>query len=63
MALRIERPQFVRTGEPGIAARVVDSLGEIAEVRLRADLWTGYYDLERAVGGFDGSMDESEDGQ
>ena len=35
----------------------------IAEARLRADLWTGYYDLERAVGGFDGSMDESEDGQ
>ncbi len=35
----------------------------IAEVRLRADLWTAYYDLERAVGGFDGSIDESEDGQ
>ena len=24
-----------------------------AEVRLKADLWTAYYDLERAVGGFD----------
>jgi len=24
-----------------------------AQVRLRADLWTAYYDLERAVGGFD----------
>ena len=24
-----------------------------AQVRLKADLWTAYYDLERAVGGFD----------
>jgi cobalt-zinc-cadmium efflux system outer membrane protein len=40
-----------------------DALREarIAEARLRADLWISYYDLERAVGGFDGSMDESED--
>jgi outer membrane protein TolC len=29
---------------------------QIAETRLRADLWTSYYDLERAVGGFDGSL-------
>ncbi|HUF67005.1 MAG TPA: TolC family protein [Longimicrobiales bacterium] len=29
---------------------------QIAEIRLRADLWTSYYDLERAVGGFDGPM-------
>lgn len=35
----------------------------IAEARLRADLWTSYYDMERAVGGFDGSTDESEDGR
>lgn len=35
----------------------------IAEARLRADLWTSYYDLERAVGGFDGSLEESEGGQ
>jgi outer membrane protein, heavy metal efflux system len=34
-----------------------------AEARLRADLWTGYYDLERAVGGLDGSSIESEDGR
>ena len=24
-----------------------------AEARLKADLWTAYYDLERAVGGFE----------
>jgi outer membrane protein TolC len=24
-----------------------------AQARLKADLWTAYYDLERAVGGFD----------
>ena len=24
-----------------------------ARARLKADLWTAYYDLERAVGGFD----------
>jgi cobalt-zinc-cadmium efflux system outer membrane protein len=29
---------------------------QIAEIRLRADLWTSYYDLERAVGGFDGPI-------
>jgi outer membrane protein TolC len=29
---------------------------QIAETRLRADLWTSYYDLERAVGGFDGPI-------
>ena len=33
----------------------------IAEARLRAHLWISYYDVERAVGGLDGSMDESED--
>lgn len=33
----------------------------IAEARLRADLWTSYYDLERAAGGFGGSSNESED--
>ncbi len=29
-------------------------------IRLQAELWTGYYDLERAVGGFDGSSDDLE---
>ncbi|HSR40697.1 MAG TPA: TolC family protein, partial [Longimicrobiales bacterium] len=33
----------------------------LAETRLRADFWTSYYDLERAVGGFDGPADDSED--
>jgi cobalt-zinc-cadmium efflux system outer membrane protein len=31
------------------------------EARLRAELWTSWFDLERAVGGFDGSMDNEED--
>jgi outer membrane protein, heavy metal efflux system len=31
------------------------------EARLRADLWTGYYDVERAVGGLEGLMNETED--
>ncbi|HUG42223.1 MAG TPA: TolC family protein [Longimicrobiales bacterium] len=31
-----------------------------AEARLRADLWTGYYDVERAVGGFDAGTNETE---
>lgn len=31
------------------------------ESRLRAELWTSWFDLERAVGGFDGSMDNEED--
>jgi outer membrane protein, heavy metal efflux system len=31
------------------------------EVRLRAELWTSWFDLERAVGGFDGSMNNEED--
>lgn len=34
---------------------------QMAEARLRADLWTGYYDVERAVGGFDGDMNDRED--
>jgi outer membrane protein, heavy metal efflux system len=40
-----------------------DALREAAtlEARLRAQLWTSYYDLERAVGGFDGSIDNEED--
>ena len=33
----------------------------LAETRLRADLWISYYDLERAVGGFDGFVNEEED--
>ena len=33
----------------------------LAEARLRAEFWTRYYDLERAVGGFDGSADGRED--
>ena len=28
---------------------------ELARVRIRADLWINYYDLERAVGGFGAS--------
>ena len=31
-----------------------------AETRLRADLWISYYDLERAVGGFGGVVNEGE---
>jgi cobalt-zinc-cadmium efflux system outer membrane protein len=31
------------------------------ETRLRTEFWTSYFDLERAVGGFDGSMDNEED--
>lgn len=31
------------------------------EARLRAELWTSYFDLERAVGGFVGTMDNEED--
>jgi outer membrane protein, heavy metal efflux system len=31
------------------------------EARLRADLWTSWFDLERAVGGFDASMNDVED--
>ncbi|HSK20939.1 MAG TPA: TolC family protein [Longimicrobiales bacterium] len=31
------------------------------ETRLRAEFWTSYFDLERAIGGFDGSMDDEED--
>jgi outer membrane protein, heavy metal efflux system len=34
---------------------------QAAEARLRADLWTGYYDVERAVGGLEGLMNETED--
>ena len=36
---------------------------QTAEARLRAELWTAYYDVERAVGGFDGGMNDGEDGQ
>jgi cobalt-zinc-cadmium efflux system outer membrane protein len=31
------------------------------EMRLRAEFWTSYFDLERAVGGFDASTDNEED--
>ena len=31
------------------------------ETRLRTEFWTSYFDLERAVGGFDSSMDNEED--
>lgn len=31
------------------------------EARLRAELWTSWFDLERAVGGFDASMNNEED--
>ena len=34
---------------------------QTAEARLRADLWTGYYDVERAVGGFDRDTNDRED--
>jgi outer membrane protein, heavy metal efflux system len=34
---------------------------QAAEARLRADLWTGYYDVERAVGGLLGVMTEAEE--
>jgi outer membrane protein, heavy metal efflux system len=34
---------------------------QAAEARLHADLWTGYYDVERAVGGLEGLMNETED--
>jgi outer membrane protein TolC len=34
----------------------------LARARLRADLWINYYDLERAVGGFDDPTNEGEDG-
>ncbi|MEN8374371.1 MAG: TolC family protein [Gemmatimonadota bacterium] len=34
---------------------------QTAEVSLRADLWTAYYDIERAAGGFDGSLDRGDD--
>ncbi|HEX6309533.1 MAG TPA: TolC family protein [Longimicrobiales bacterium] len=30
------------------------------ETRLRTEFWTSYFDLERAVGGFDSSMDNEE---
>lgn len=30
----------------------------LADARLRAELWTSYYDLERAVGGFDAPQNE-----
>lgn len=33
----------------------------VAEARLRADLWIGYYDVERAVGGFGDAMNDGED--
>ena len=33
------------------------------EARLRSDLWIGYYDLERAVGGFDGPANDREGAQ
>jgi cobalt-zinc-cadmium efflux system outer membrane protein len=31
------------------------------ETRLRAGFWTSYFDLERAAGGFDDSLDTEED--
>lgn len=34
---------------------------QTSEARLRADLWTGYYDVERAVGGFEARPGERED--
>jgi outer membrane protein, heavy metal efflux system len=34
---------------------------QAAEARLRADLWAGYYDVERAVGGLEGLMNDTED--
>ncbi len=35
----------------------------LAEIRLRTDLWTGFYDLERAVGGFGVPAREMENGR
>lgn len=34
---------------------------QVLETRLRAEFWTSYFDLERAVGGLDGSTDDEED--
>ena len=31
------------------------------EARFRADFWTSYFDLERALGGFDAAMDRGDD--
>lgn len=33
---------------------------QTAEARLRADLWIGYYDVERAVGGFESGVNDGE---
>jgi cobalt-zinc-cadmium efflux system outer membrane protein len=42
------------------AADVLREAQEL-ETRLRAEFWTSYFDLERAVGGFDSSMNNEED--
>ena len=36
---------------------------EAAVARMEAELWIGYYNLERAVGGFGGPVREAEDGE
>ena len=36
---------------------------EAAVARMEAELWIGYYNLERAVGGFGGPVQEAEEGQ
>jgi outer membrane protein TolC len=33
---------------------------QLLEARFRADFWNSYFDLERALGGFDGATDTGE---
>lgn len=55
------------TGEMDLAglldAAEALSGAEAAVARMEAELWIGYYNLERAVGGFGGAARDAEDGQ
>ena len=55
------------TGEMDLAglldAAEALSGAEAAVARMEAELWIGYYNLERAVGGFTGPVREAEDGE
>ena len=55
------------TGEMDLAGLLdaADALSgaEAAVARMEAELWIGYYNLERAVGGFAGPVREAEDGE
>ena len=55
------------TGEMDLAglldAAEALSGAEAAVARMEAELWIGYYNLERAVGGFGGPVQEAEEGQ